>query len=108
MGTRVLIFVRHGQYHLDETHPRHGKLTPLGVRQAKKVASRLVGYPVRVVHSSTMARAFETAALICRGLGTIPFRKTHLLREGIPLPYPGITAPQRSRMLRARTRMDRA
>jgi len=108
MADRILIFVRHGEYHLDDEHPEYGALTPLGSRQARRVAKRLAAYPVAALHSSSMPRALETAAFIRSALGRISCRSTHLLREGIPLPYPGITAGQRTRMARSRQRMERA
>jgi serine/threonine-protein phosphatase PGAM5 len=108
MGTRTLILVRHGQYEADEAHVGYGKLTPLGVRQARRTAKRIQGYPIRSIYSSTMPRAVETAKLIRKNLGRVPLRFSHLLREGIPMPAPGTTGEQRSRMRQTRKRVDRA
>jgi broad specificity phosphatase PhoE len=55
-----------------------------------------------------MPRAIETARLIRKRLGKVPFRFSHLLREGVPVPVPGSTRAQRDLMPQVRKRMDRA
>lgn len=109
MGDRTLILVRHGQYHLDLDHPRHGRLTPLGERQSKCVGKRLAGYNFDAVHSSTAPRAVETATLIAEQLARrTPIKRSSLLLEGIPTPFEGISRQQRTRIPRDRARMERA
>ena len=49
MGTRTLILVRHGQYHSDADHSRHGMLTPAG----RELLGRLDG-PVLDLHRSLL------------------------------------------------------
>lgn len=106
MGTRFLYLVRHCQYHTDEGAPKHGSLTALGKRQARRVAPRLACLDLHVLHHSDMARAVETAEIIARELpATIPLRPSALLREGIPTApvawRPGF-APAEARRDRAR------
>jgi serine/threonine-protein phosphatase PGAM5 len=108
MGTRTLILVRHGQYYGDEGHARYGKLTPVGREQARRTAKRLAEYPVDVVHVSTMPRAIETARFVRQRVGKVPVKPSHLLREGIPMWAPGLTAEHRANMSRTRKRIDRA
>lgn len=107
MADRILLLVRHGQYHSDEAHASHGRLTPLGVRQTHRIARRLADHAIDAVYSSSMPRATETARVIGRSLRLEP-RPSHLLREGTPMPYPLITREQRVGMADARARMERA
>jgi serine/threonine-protein phosphatase PGAM5 len=108
IATRTLILVRHGQFHSDETHRRRGRLTTMGIQQARRTAGRIAQYPVDVIHSSTMPRAVETARLIHARMRRVPLRWSHLLREGIPSPAPGMPREQRAGMPRARRRIERA
>jgi serine/threonine-protein phosphatase PGAM5 len=84
MATKVLILVRHGQYHpAKDKEPE--RLTTLGRRQAKLAGKRLREEKIdRIVHS-TMPRAMETATLI---KGELKYRRkmesTPLLRECVP------------------------
>src|ERR1700732_3338714 len=64
----TLYLVRHGAYDTTaRADPEMGSgLTPLGIAQARLIASRLHGLPTRLdsIASSTMTRARETAAVI--------------------------------------------
>jgi serine/threonine-protein phosphatase PGAM5 len=108
MGERTLILVRHGQYHLDREHERHGRLTALGIRQAKRLARRLVGYSLDALHTSTAPRAIDTAALIRELMPELAEKRTPLLVEGIPTLFKGIPTAHRKQVPRDRARMDRA
>ncbi|MEO8232116.1 MAG: phosphoglycerate mutase family protein, partial [Ignavibacteriota bacterium] len=67
-GTRTIYLVRHGYYDEADTRDEDvGKeLTPLGIAQARLVASRLKGMPIEFssLTSSTMTRARQTAMII--------------------------------------------
>eukprot|EP00562_Extubocellulus_spinifer_P016317 CAMPEP_0178560004 /NCGR_PEP_ID=MMETSP0697-20121206/11263_1 /TAXON_ID=265572 /ORGANISM="Extubocellulus spinifer, Strain CCMP396" /LENGTH=434 /DNA_ID=CAMNT_0020193247 /DNA_START=224 /DNA_END=1529 /DNA_ORIENTATION=- len=94
--TRHIILVRHGQY--DETHKEDEKriLTPLGREQAditgRRIAEMVRGFNeefgpcnVKVVRVSDMARAKETADLICKHLPDVERAAPDpLLNEGRP------------------------
>lgn len=84
MAKKVIILVRHGQYHSASSKGLE-KLTVLGKRQAKLAAKRLKeNKRNRIIHS-TMPRAVETAAIIKKELryrGT--FQSCDLLRECVP------------------------
>lgn len=108
MGTRTLILVRHGQYHLDGEHARYGRLTALGERQSKRLAKRLAGYPIDAVHTSTAPRAIETAAFVLQQLRTLAPKSTPALLEGFPTVFEGISREQRLKVAGHRTRMERA
>lgn len=86
-GIRTLILVRHGAYdEEDERDPDVGRaLTEEGREQARFVAERLAGFPVRVdvVHASTMTRARQTAEIIGAALRLAP-RPSRLIRECTP------------------------
>ena len=87
-GTKMLYLVRHGQYdHEDERDADIGKaLIPLGVAQARLLANRLRSLPVEmsVLHSSTMTRARETAAVVHEEMPWLERQKTKILRECTP------------------------
>jgi broad specificity phosphatase PhoE len=107
MAVRTILLIRHGQYHLDQEHPRYGLLTPLGQRQGRLLARRLALCSLDAVHSSTAPRAIETAQQIRQQLRAVPHRATRLLLEGLPTAQPGFTAEQRGRVPAHRARMDR-
>jgi broad specificity phosphatase PhoE len=87
MGNRTLYLVRHGQYFTEPEHQRHGHLTPLGRRQAKRTARRLAELPIDWIYHSDLPRAAETAAIIAESLPDLPVRSTRILREfGPPVP----------------------
>jgi serine/threonine-protein phosphatase PGAM5 len=68
MGTKILILVRHGQYHRAEG-TKLERLTTLGRKQAKLVGRRLRENKIHRIVSSTMPRAEETARIIKKELG---------------------------------------
>ena len=88
--THTLYLVRHGAYDTTaRADPEIGPgLTPLGIAQARLIASRLHGLPTRSrldsITSSTMTRARETAAVMHETLTDTPMRQTPLLSECTP------------------------
>ena len=88
MVTRHLIFVRHGQYVLPTaaTAGQDPVLTELGHAQAKLTGERLksLGYDVKVIHVSSMARARQTAEDIAASFPGVPVRVSPLIAEGVP------------------------
>jgi len=86
-GVRTLILIRHGAYDEDDQRdPDVGRaLTDEGREQARFVAERLAGFPVRVdaIHTSTMTRARQTAEIIGTALA-LPPRSSRLIRECTP------------------------
>ncbi len=81
MGRRVLYLVRHGQYFAEPQHRQHGRLTPLGRRQAERTAKRLAELPIEAIYHSDLRRATETAEIIAGYLPDLPVRSTRVLRE---------------------------
>jgi serine/threonine-protein phosphatase PGAM5 len=85
---RTIYLVRHGAYDSSaEINSRDGPgLVPLGVAQARLVANRLRGLPIRLTSlvASTMTRAQETARVMHETLTDLPVRSTPLLRECTP------------------------
>ena len=85
MGTRIIYLVRHGQTARGDPPDELGNgLTPLGRRQARRVALRLSGLPVHAIHYSTLRRAEETAQIIAERFPGVPLRPSRLLWECIP------------------------
>ncbi len=77
MAIKTLLLIRHASYNgeaIDEA----------GRRQSLCTAERLRTYPVRVIHSSTMLRAVQTAEIIAAVFPGIPMRHSTLLCECIP------------------------
>jgi serine/threonine-protein phosphatase PGAM5 len=102
---RTIILVRHGQYDLET-----GSLTGLGRQQTRATARALKGLRISAIHSSTLPRAQETAAIL-RSLLRIrtKIRSSSLLREALPTPLPGRITPERRRRIQANfKRMCRA
>lgn len=87
-GTRTIYLIRHGHY--DEADKRDefaGKeLTPLGVTQARLVASRLKAMPVNFTSliSSTMTRARQTAMIINQEFPQLELNQNALISECTP------------------------
>ena len=80
-----LILVRHGESEANISHTFANagagpELTALGRRQAAQLAQRLRGQGVTEVHSSPLARATQTAAVIAAVLG-LPVTVEEALRE---------------------------
>jgi len=90
IGRREILFIRHGQYHMDSETLN---LTDLGKEQAKVTGQRLKNIvdkvqpdQIRLIHSS-MTRAQETASIINEIL-EVPKEKIYespQLAEGIPI-----------------------
>jgi len=90
MATRKVYLVRHGEYDWnDQPAPTKG-LTTLGREQAQLTAQRLSSVPAGAVYSSDLARAIETAELICSALGNVPYEQDRELRECL-LPSPAVS-----------------
>jgi serine/threonine-protein phosphatase PGAM5 len=87
-GVRTVYLIRRGEYdHDDQRDPDLGRgLVPLGVAQARMVASRLRALPVEMtsLHSSTMTRALETALVIGEEFPELELESSRLLRECTP------------------------
>ena len=87
-GIRTIYLIRHGDYnHEDERDPDVGKeLIPLGIAQARLVASRLKSLPVRITSliSSTMTRARKTAMIINHEFPNFELQKDSMIRECTP------------------------
>ena len=93
MGTRNLVFLRHGQY---DAEPR-GELTPLGREQARLTAKYLEAFRFDMIWSSTLPRARETAEIVAAHLGGMRVRHTGLLREGLYTKVEGYEVPTAER-----------
>jgi serine/threonine-protein phosphatase PGAM5 len=89
VGTRTLVFLRHGQYDAES----RGELTALGREQARLTGTYLQGFPFDVIWSSTLPRAKETAEIVATQLGGLRVRHTGLLREGLYTKVEGYEVP---------------
>ena len=98
MGTRTLVFLRHGQYDAENG----GALTVLGREQARLAGKYLETFRFDVVWASTLPRAKETAEIVSTHLGGMKVRHTGLLREGLYTKVEGYDIPASER------RADRA
>ena len=87
-GTRTIYLIRHGHYdEADERDEYTGKeLTPLGISQARLVASRLKAMPVDFTSliSSTMTRAKQTALVINQEFPELQVEQNKLIIECTP------------------------
>jgi serine/threonine-protein phosphatase PGAM5 len=85
---RTIYLVRHGAYLPDpRANPQSGPgISPLGIAQARLVASRLRSMPVSFdsVTSSTMTRAQQTAAVIHEQISDVPVVASPLISECTP------------------------
>ena len=93
MGTRTLIFLRHGQYDAETG----GLLTVLGREQARLAGTYLQNLKFDLVWSSTLPRARETADIVSDHLGGMKVRHTGLLREGLYTKVEGYDVPASER-----------
>ncbi len=84
MGTRRILFLRHGHY--DEEGD--GRLTATGRDQAERAATALAGERFDVIRVSTLIRAKETAEIVARHHGGTPIRASALFCEAIPTKLP--------------------
>ena len=87
-GIRTIYLIRHGDYnHKDDRDADVGKeLIPLGIAQARLVASRLKSLPVKITSliSSTMTRARQTAMIINHEFQNLELQKDSMIRECTP------------------------
>lgn len=74
-ATRHIILIRHGQYNSRGDSDETRDLTDLGQIQARITGERIreLGYPLKVLLASTMARARQTAKLIGEQLTDVPY-----------------------------------
>ncbi|MBT3406222.1 histidine phosphatase family protein [Candidatus Woesearchaeota archaeon] len=90
-----LILTRHGQ--TEENVKRilqghmPGKLTPLGIEQAKKLASRLKDENIDAIYSSDLARTADTTKEIAKFHPDVPVFYVAELREGDLGEYAGMS-----------------
>jgi broad specificity phosphatase PhoE len=89
---RVLHFVRHGQYESAESGS--GRLTPLGERQAERVARYFAGLPVAAIRSSDLPRAVQTADIVAARLGVPSVSRHRMLREALPTHVRDLRVPR--------------
>jgi broad specificity phosphatase PhoE len=92
---RTLYIVRHGKYEqvpFDEDDPDdpEGPLDAIGREQATRLAERLRGLPVSLIHCSTLQRALDTAGVIAQCFPGVEVRPSPLLRECVPSVPPPI------------------
>ena len=87
-GTRTVYLIRHGDYNqTDETDEFTGnELTPLGIAQARLLASRLETMSVKFTSltSSTMTRARQTAMVINEDFPELELKQDELICECTP------------------------
>jgi serine/threonine-protein phosphatase PGAM5 len=88
LGTRTLLFLRHGQYDTESG----GALTVLGREQARLTGRYLEAFRFDRVWSSTLRRAKETADIVAQQIGGLSVRHTGLLREGLYTKVEGYAA----------------
>lgn len=84
----VLWLVRHGEstwnaLGLAQGHCDQPRLTPLGARQARYVASQLRGRPIGALYASDLQRAVATAAPVAAALGLDITRDTQLRERSL-------------------------
>lgn len=81
---KTVILVRHGQSttNLEKvfTGQVDAALTSVGIEQAERMARYVAQYPVEKVYASSLQRAVDTAATICRSLDC-PMETSDNLRE---------------------------
>ena len=67
---KTILLVRHGQSETNVQKVFTGQLdaplTPMGIEQAQRMAGYVSQYPVKKVYASSLQRAVDTAAPICR------------------------------------------
>lgn len=67
---KTLLLVRHGQSETNLQKVFTGQLdtalTPMGIEQAERMARYVANYPVEKIYASSLQRAVDTAAPICR------------------------------------------
>lgn len=101
---RTLHFIRHGQYESGEAGSK--RLTPLGRKQALRLARYFEKHPVDRIFSSDLVRARETADILAEHLAVESVRRYRALREVLPTKVKGMRIPLEKRLDGAR-RVDR-
>jgi serine/threonine-protein phosphatase PGAM5 len=111
---RTVYLVRHGEYATENktTLEAGPGLTALGIAQARLIAARLRGMPVRfsTLTSSMLSRAKETAAGIHEMLPDVPVTQSSLLNECVPRTWDVRAATQISPIeaVQCQSRLDTA
>ncbi len=103
-----VLFIRHGQAGPGEAIGQfQGKpLTPLGLKQARRVAKRLAPIPLKRVYCSDFTRSYQTAKAIIDANPTVPWEIRAELREIASFHLPGYP-PARTREQHARLHQQR-
>lgn len=87
-GTRTIYLIRHGEYDQDDERDAFTgrELTPLGIAQARLLASRLKSIPVEFssLTSSTMTRARQTAMILNQDFPELDLIQDSLISECTP------------------------
>lgn len=87
-GTRTIYLIRHGEYDQDDERDAFTgrELTPLGIAQARLLASRLKSMPVEFssLTSSTMTRARQTALVLNQDFPDLNLIQDSLISECTP------------------------
>lgn len=78
-AARYLYLTRHGEASEDES-----KLADNGRRQAVLLGKRLREAPLSAIHHGPLARAEQTAQLVCEQLNGVPLRPSELAGDYIP------------------------
>jgi broad specificity phosphatase PhoE len=81
MPTRRIYLIRHGEYDIDASRQAPSALTARGIRQARLTARRLRVIPATALYSSDYSRAIQTAEIICKVLGRVPYSVRQAFRE---------------------------
>ena len=77
-----MLLVRHAHAAGDWVSPTEGPpLSPLGTRQAQRLALRLSSVPLTMIYASPMPRAVQTAEYVAQAHEHCHIRKTGKLRE---------------------------
>lgn len=93
---RLLYLVRHGHYDTGDG-PGAGRLTPLGRKQARRLARYFEGHPIDRIFSSDVPRAVETAEILAEKLGFDAVTRRRVLREVLPARIPNMHIPAKKR-----------
>jgi broad specificity phosphatase PhoE len=95
---RVIYLARHGETEWNRLGRWQGHtdipLTELGRSQARALAERLRGEPVRHIVASDLSRARETALIVAEALGGLPVLEDADLRERMFGAFEGLTRTQ--------------
>lgn len=89
MARTQLYLVRHGEQDRASGHAQGGGLSQLGREQADRLGGRLRTVPFSAVHYSPMARAAETADIVCSHLPQVPQHACDFVADRTPVPSTG-------------------